>query len=350
MASSRGELKPAIRTEDGFLGSAHPRGIATLCPCHCSTCDLTQHLTARADDSHAPPVSAFPKAPLSFKRIHGMSSLLSSLSVSVPSRVLSPLVFFPISTHFIAPPKIPSAPTILQLGSFHRLSKFEHWDLTADLKSHLQTRPIILDNACILCLTATAGTKLADAYSSNTVIASCLRKEVHDPWAFYLQQHCSVRFSPIAENSPLLPFVVPLPRAGSYALLTRSPLETPLPIRLACVKHAASVLHEEDFVQHVLFDTTRRRARLTNPCYFLFLLLPWSLIELPLLRGQADFHPDLLIFGTNIFYTFTLNLTIFLLIVKTTALTMNVAGVIKDGLLIAFSWFVIHDTISESYK
>ncbi|XLR37409.1 hypothetical protein S83_022069, partial [Arachis hypogaea] len=36
--------------------------------------DLTQHLTARADDSHAPPVSAFPKAPLSFKRIRGMSS------------------------------------------------------------------------------------------------------------------------------------------------------------------------------------------------------------------------------------------------------------------------------------
>ena len=37
--------------------------------------DLTQHLTARADDSHAPPVSAFPKAPLSFKRIRGQSSL-----------------------------------------------------------------------------------------------------------------------------------------------------------------------------------------------------------------------------------------------------------------------------------
>ncbi|WOH14934.1 hypothetical protein DCAR_0934464 [Daucus carota subsp. sativus] len=37
------------------------------------------------------------------------------------------------------------------------------------------------------------------------------------------------------------PAVVPLPRAGSYALLTRPPLETPLPVRLACVKHAASV-------------------------------------------------------------------------------------------------------------
>ncbi|MBA0642197.1 hypothetical protein Goklo_026630 [Gossypium klotzschianum] len=35
---------------------------------------LTQHLTAQADDSHAPPVSAFPKAPLSFKRIRCRSS------------------------------------------------------------------------------------------------------------------------------------------------------------------------------------------------------------------------------------------------------------------------------------
>ncbi|KAF1876769.1 hypothetical protein Lal_00044220 [Lupinus albus] len=56
-----------------------------------------------------------------------------------PSRVLSPLVFFPISTHFTAPPEIPSAPTLLQLGSFHRLSRVEPWDLTANLKSHLQT-------------------------------------------------------------------------------------------------------------------------------------------------------------------------------------------------------------------
>ncbi|KAL1333864.1 hypothetical protein AAHE18_11G134000 [Arachis hypogaea] len=43
------------------------------------------------------------------------------------------------STHFTAPPEIPSAPTVLQLGSFHRLSRVEPWDLTANLKSHLQT-------------------------------------------------------------------------------------------------------------------------------------------------------------------------------------------------------------------
>ncbi|KAK5783687.1 hypothetical protein PVK06_038200 [Gossypium arboreum] len=166
-----------------------------------------------------------------------------------PSRVLSPLVFFPISTHFTAPPEIPSAPTVLQLDAL---------------------RPIIPDNACILCITAAAGTELADAYSPDIVIASSPGKEVHDPWAFYLHAallrqafaHCG-KFPTAASRRSLgrvsvpvwliilsdqlliiaLPFpaVVPLPRAGSYALLTRPPLETPLPVRLACVKHAASV-------------------------------------------------------------------------------------------------------------
>ncbi|TYJ00668.1 hypothetical protein E1A91_A13G101200v1, partial [Gossypium mustelinum] len=55
-----------------------------------------------------------------------------------PSRVLSPLVFFPISTHFTVPPEIPSAPTILQLDALH---------------------PIIPDNARILYITAAAGTE-----------------------------------------------------------------------------------------------------------------------------------------------------------------------------------------------
>ncbi|MFQ6628520.1 hypothetical protein Gotur_007539, partial [Gossypium turneri] len=47
-------------------------------------------------------------------------------------------------------------------------------------------RPIIPDNACILCITVTVGTELTNAYSPDTVITSFLRKEVHDPWAFYL--------------------------------------------------------------------------------------------------------------------------------------------------------------------
>ncbi|KAH7372681.1 hypothetical protein KP509_17G016100, partial [Ceratopteris richardii] len=44
-------------------------------------------------------------------------------------------------------------------------------------------RPIILDNACIPCLTMAAGTKLADAYSLETVSSSSPRKGFYDPVA-----------------------------------------------------------------------------------------------------------------------------------------------------------------------
>ncbi|XVF44474.1 hypothetical protein PTKIN_Ptkin02bG0124400 [Pterospermum kingtungense] len=47
-------------------------------------------------------------------------------------------------------------------------------------------RLIIPDNACILCITATVGTELANAYSPDTIIAYFSRRKVHDPWAFYL--------------------------------------------------------------------------------------------------------------------------------------------------------------------
>ncbi|KAF3619397.1 hypothetical protein FXO38_26676 [Capsicum annuum] len=103
-------------------------------------------------------------------RTIGLSNLIRSpsfrLSVSVSVHqsaftvgVLSDLYAFHRSTDNS------SAPTILQLDAL---------------------RPIILDNACILCITAAAGTELADAYSPDTIIASSPGKEVHDSWAFYL--------------------------------------------------------------------------------------------------------------------------------------------------------------------
>nr|KJB45375.1 hypothetical protein B456_007G303200 [Gossypium raimondii] len=47
-------------------------------------------------------------------------------------------------------------------------------------------RPIILDDTCVFCITAAAGTKLAYAYSLDIVITSYLGKEIHNSWAFYL--------------------------------------------------------------------------------------------------------------------------------------------------------------------
>ncbi|MCD7473300.1 hypothetical protein HAX54_015081 [Datura stramonium] len=72
------------------------------------------------------------------------------------------------------------------------------------------------------------------------------------------------------------------------------------------------------------------------PCCLIFLFIPWIFVEYPLLKDTSSFHFDWLIFGTNSFCAFALNLAVFLLVGKTSALTMNVAGVVKDWLLIAF--------------
>ncbi|CAN1164853.1 Probable sugar phosphate/phosphate translocator At5g25400 [Linum perenne] len=82
------------------------------------------------------------------------------------------------------------------------------------------------------------------------------------------------------------------------------------------------------------------------PCCLAFLFIPWIFVEYPVLKETSSFHLDFAIFGTNSFCAFALNLAVFLLVGKTSALTMNVAGVVKDWLLIAFSWSVIKDTVT----
>ena len=82
------------------------------------------------------------------------------------------------------------------------------------------------------------------------------------------------------------------------------------------------------------------------PCCLVFLSVPWLVVEFPILLEGSSFKPDLIIFGTNSLCAFALNLAVFLLVGKTSALTMNVAGVVKDWLLIAFSWSVIRDTVT----
>ncbi|CAA7025431.1 unnamed protein product [Microthlaspi erraticum] len=82
------------------------------------------------------------------------------------------------------------------------------------------------------------------------------------------------------------------------------------------------------------------------PCCLGFLFFPWIFVELPILKETSSFHFDFMVFGTNSVCAFALNLAVFLLVGKTSALTMNVAGVVKDWLLIAFSWSVIKDTVT----
>eukprot|EP01018_Ginkgo_biloba_P012457 Gb_11368 [translate_table: standard] len=222
-------------------------------------------LAIPASCSHVPPVSAFPKALLSFRRIHGMSSpgwILNALATALHGSICTTLSIHRLQLGLLGY-LIPFAPLAFVSQSLGFDGEFEKPPTDA-------LRPIIPDNACILCLTAATGTELADAYSSDTVITSSPGKEVHDSWAFHLHvallhqafAHCR-KFPTAASRRSLgrvsvpvwliilsdqllifaLPFpaVVPLPRAGSYALLTHPPLETPLPVQLACVKHAASV-------------------------------------------------------------------------------------------------------------
>ena len=150
--------------------------------------DLTQHLTTRADDNHAPPVSEFPEghsaisgrfsgcqAPVRFFALlrikphtpllvrapvnsfefqpcgrtprHGLPGYLILFATHAfvperqlkPSRPPSPLVFLPISTHFTATPGIPPTSTSLKLYSFNCNLWVEPIDFTADLQSRLRT-------------------------------------------------------------------------------------------------------------------------------------------------------------------------------------------------------------------
>ncbi|XP_015078802.1 LOW QUALITY PROTEIN: probable sugar phosphate/phosphate translocator At4g32390 [Solanum pennellii] len=83
------------------------------------------------------------------------------------------------------------------------------------------------------------------------------------------------------------------------------------------------------------------------PSCFLFLSIPWVFVELPVFKERGfslDF--DLMVFGGNCLCAFALNLAVFLVVGKTSALTMNIGGVVKDWLLIAFSWSVIKDRVT----
>lgn len=77
-----------------------------------------------------------------------------------------------------------------------------------------------------------------------------------------------------------------------------------------------------------------------SPACFTCLLVPFSLIELKPLMAMSTWNVYPSVFLANAFLAFALNLAVFLLIGKTSALTMNIAGVIKDWLLIFFSFAV----------
>jgi len=87
------------------------------------------------------------------------------------------------------------------------------------------------------------------------------------------------------------------------------------------------------------------------PTCLCFLVVPWLAIEYPKLREQDVSswfdQRGCLIFLSNAAAAFLLNCSVFLLIGKSSALTMNIAGVIKDWLLIYLSWVIFAGPISS---
>jgi len=83
------------------------------------------------------------------------------------------------------------------------------------------------------------------------------------------------------------------------------------------------------------------------PACFAFLLVPWSFLELPKMMGNDDwnFVPGILLASAAA--AFALNMSVFLLIGRSSALTMNVAGVIKDWLLIMLSVMMFESPVSS---
>ncbi|KAH0437215.1 hypothetical protein IEQ34_026266 [Dendrobium chrysotoxum] len=85
-------------------------------------------------------------------------------------------------------------------------------------------------------------TQLADAYSSDTVIASSPRKEVHDPWAFYL--HAALLRQAFAHCGKF-------PTAASRRSLGR----VSVPVWLIIFSDQLLII-----ALHALFETGRRRT------------------------------------------------------------------------------------------
>ncbi|KAK9819643.1 hypothetical protein WJX72_000664 [[Myrmecia] bisecta] len=82
------------------------------------------------------------------------------------------------------------------------------------------------------------------------------------------------------------------------------------------------------------------------PASLAFLAIPFALIEARQIFYDPAVRFDIPIFVSNAAAAFGLNMSVFLLIGKTSALTMNIAGVVKDWMLIALSILLFGSKVS----
>jgi hypothetical protein len=148
-------------------------------------------------------------------------------------------------------------------------------------------------------------------------------------------------------NMVIITVGVALASAGEVAL-----------VPLGVAMQLGSVLTESTRLALVQILLQRRGLKLNPittlyyvaPASGFFLMIPWSVLEVEKIwngfhAGDVSISPLVLL--ANAACAFALNLSVFLLIGKTSALTMNVAGVIKDWLLIGMSSFLFHSKVTS---
>ncbi|KAB1213760.1 hypothetical protein CJ030_MR5G021892 [Morella rubra] len=79
------------------------------------------------------------------------------------------------------------------------------------------------------------------------------------------------------------------------------------------------------------------------PCSFVFLFVPWFLLEKPVMQVSEN-QFNFWIFFSNALCALALNFSIFLVIGRTGAVTIRVAGVLKDWILIALSTVIFPES------
>ncbi|PKI47656.1 probable sugar phosphate/phosphate translocator At3g14410 [Punica granatum] len=81
-----------------------------------------------------------------------------------------------------------------------------------------------------------------------------------------------------------------------------------------------------------------------SPCSALCLFVPWIFLEKPKMEASGAWNFQPIILTLNSLCTFALNLSVFLVITHTSALTIRVAGVVKDWVVVLVSALLFADT------
>ncbi|KAE8713605.1 putative sugar phosphate/phosphate translocator [Hibiscus syriacus] len=81
-----------------------------------------------------------------------------------------------------------------------------------------------------------------------------------------------------------------------------------------------------------------------SPCSALCLFIPWLFLEKPKMDAHRMWNLQPVVLTLNSLCTFALNLSVFLVISHTSALTIRVAGVVKDWVVVLVSALLFADT------